>query len=86
MNSVGLFEAKTKFSELCDQVAKKKQPILVTKRGEPFVLISPMAKKTNQKSVWDLRGKFEMNHGKLKEELVLPRRLKTKKKSNPLHG
>lgn len=84
MTSVGLFEAKTKFSELCDRVSKNKESILVTKRGEPFVMISPTGEQAHEKSVWELRQTFKMEHGKLKDELIIPRRLKSKKKANPL--
>lgn len=79
MDSVGLFEAKTKFSELCDRVAKNKEPIIVTKRGEPLVVIAPTGDKTGRKSVWMLRRSFEAAHGKIRENLILPRRVKSKK-------
>lgn len=86
MNSVGLFEAKIKFSELCDRVAKNKEPIIVTKRGEPLVMIAPTESKTDRKSVWSLRQSFETTHGKLEEDIILPRRLKSKKKLDFLDG
>jgi len=34
MKSVGMFEAKTKLSELCDEVNRTSKSILVTKRGK----------------------------------------------------
>ena len=39
MKTIGLFEAKTHFSALADEVAEKGQAILVTRRGKPLVRI-----------------------------------------------
>jgi len=44
MKSVGLFEAKTRLSELCAEVARIGEPILVTRRGLPLVRIEPAGK------------------------------------------
>lgn len=41
MEEVGIFEAKTKLSSLCERVARTGMPILVNKRGKPLVVISP---------------------------------------------
>lgn len=42
MKSVGLFEAKTRLSELCAKVVKAGDPIVVTRRGVPWVRIEPI--------------------------------------------
>ena len=84
MNAVGLFEAKTKFSELCERVAKSRESITVTRRGEPLVMIIPTTEKRAPKSVWESRRSFEAAHGRLNEKFVPPRRLKTRKRDNPL--
>ena len=42
MKTIGLFEAKTRLSELCDQVAETHEPVTVTKRGKPLVRIDPI--------------------------------------------
>ena len=42
MKMVGIFEAKTHLSELCEQVAATHEPVTVTKRGEPLVRIDPL--------------------------------------------
>lgn len=42
MRVIGIFEAKTKFSSLCKTVADNREPILVQKRGQPLVVISPV--------------------------------------------
>ncbi len=38
---VGIFEAKTKFTALCEEVVRTGLPTLVQKRGQPLVMISP---------------------------------------------
>lgn len=41
MDDIGIFEAKTKFPGLCDQVVRSGSPILVRRRGKPLVVVSP---------------------------------------------
>ncbi len=40
MNTIGAFEAKTQFSKLLDR-AERGEEIVVTRRGQPIVRISP---------------------------------------------
>lgn len=40
--TVGIFEAKTHFSQLCDQVVLTGQPLVVERRGKALVTISPL--------------------------------------------
>jgi len=42
MKYIGLFEVKTKLSEICDQVATSGVPVTVTRRGKPLVQIEPI--------------------------------------------
>ena len=42
MKSVGLFEAKTRLSEICEQVSKTGEAVTVTRRGKPLVRIDPI--------------------------------------------
>ena len=42
MRTVGIFEAKTKLSEICEKVAETHEPVTVTKRGKPLVRIDPI--------------------------------------------
>ncbi len=42
MKTIGIFEAKTTFSTLCETVADQREPVLVQKRGQPLVVISPV--------------------------------------------
>lgn len=41
MENIGIFEAKTKFPGLCDQVVRSGSPILISRRGKPLVVVSP---------------------------------------------
>ena len=41
MDDIGIFEAKTKFPGLCDQVVRSGLPVLVRRRGKPLVVVSP---------------------------------------------
>ncbi|MCX6935906.1 MAG: type II toxin-antitoxin system Phd/YefM family antitoxin, partial [Verrucomicrobia bacterium] len=50
MKTVGLFEAKTRLSELCREVARTGQDILVTRRGVPLTRLCPPEKKNPGKS------------------------------------
>lgn len=60
MKILGVFEAKTKFSEVCDDVARTGQSVLVTKRGHPLVRIDPVASHSTAKSeVWEARERIE---------------------------
>ena len=75
MITIGLFEAKTKLSELCEQVAKRREPVLITRRGRPLVLIEPVgAGKGKSSSIWAEREAWEKRHGPLEEDFELPKR------------
>jgi len=41
MTTIGLFEAKTRFSEICRRVAGSGEEVLVTLRGRPLVRLLP---------------------------------------------
>jgi len=75
MNAIGLFEAKTKFSEICERVAAKGVGVVVTRRGRPLVTIEPIpVTKGRPASVWDRRAEFEKKHGRFTEDFALPPR------------
>ena len=77
MQAIGVLEAKTRFDEICDGVAARGVAVLVTRRGKPFVRIEPARPdKVRRKSVWDIRAKYEKEHGRLREGFALPRRSK----------
>jgi prevent-host-death family protein len=77
MTEIGLFEAKTKLSEICARVAASKAPVVLTKRGKPLVRIEPVDRgPAARKSVWERRAEYEQKHGKFTEEFGLPVRQK----------
>ena len=41
MTEIGIFDAKTRFSELIEQVSRTGEAITVTKRGKPVAQITP---------------------------------------------
>jgi prevent-host-death family protein len=84
MNAVGLFEAKTKFSEICERVAARGVAVVVTRRGKPLVTIAPIPSSKGQSpSVWDRRARLEKQRGRFKDDFTLsPRATQTWR--NPL--
>ena len=78
MKAIGIFEVKTKISELCETVKKTHEPILITKRGIPMVRIIPIESPENQSNIWNMRQKFIDGNGLFTEEITLPpRRVET---------
>jgi antitoxin (DNA-binding transcriptional repressor) of toxin-antitoxin stability system len=74
---IGLFEAKTKLSEICTLVATNGQAVVLTRRGKPLVRIEPIRQpKGKTKTVWDRRVEYEKKHGPLTEEFTLPEKEK----------
>ena len=73
MSPIGLFEAKTKLSEICARVAANGETVIVTRRGKPLVQIVPIeSHRSRHKSVWERRAEYEKKHGRLREEFDLP--------------
>ena len=72
MKTVGIFEAKTKLSELCDEVAKSGRSIVVTRRGKPLVRIDPI--RADDHSVWEVREEYLAREGRWTEEFDIPTR------------
>jgi prevent-host-death family protein len=72
MRTLGIFEAKAKLSEICDQVARSGESVVVTRRGIPLVRIEPA--EIDRSSVWEDRAEYIARRGKMKEEFDLPER------------
>ena len=70
--SVGLFEAKTRLSELCERVASTGESIVITRRGKPLVRIDPIDR--DVPCVWDDRERYIADKGRFREEFELPER------------
>lgn len=74
MRLIGLFEAKTKFTEICEEVSRSHEPVIVTRHGKAIVRIAPVDLPTQKDNVWAARRLFEETHGPLDEEIMLPSR------------
>ena len=44
MKNIGIFEAKTRLSEICEEVARTQVPVTITRRGTALVLIEPVSR------------------------------------------
>lgn len=63
MKTLGLFEVKTRFSEVCNDVARLGEPVTVTRRGEPLVRIVPINRDDDGAlSVWEARERYLATH------------------------
>ncbi|MCD6396695.1 MAG: type II toxin-antitoxin system Phd/YefM family antitoxin [Spirochaetaceae bacterium] len=74
MKTVGIFEVKAKISEICETVKETQEPILITKRGEPMVRITPIENSKEKSNIWNRRKKFLRNNGLFNEDIILPSR------------
>ena len=72
MRTVGIFEAKAKLSEICDQVARSGESVVVTRRGKALVRIDPVV--ADSFSVWEDREQYIARTGRMKEEFEVPSR------------
>ena len=68
MKLVGIFEAKTHLSAICDEVASTREPVTVTKRGKPIVRIDPMD--SEPMTIRERRAIYMAEHGDETEDLV----------------
>ena len=75
MTTLGIYEAKTRLSEICERVAQTGEPVVVTRRGVPLVQIDPVARAAGTGSmIWELRDRFIKEHGALEGDIELPPR------------
>lgn len=66
MKTIGLFEAKTKLSEICEQVSKSGQAVVVTRRGKPLVRIDPI--RDERMTIRERRADYMARHGSGEED------------------
>jgi prevent-host-death family protein len=61
MKIVGVFEAKTKLSELCEEVVRTGETVIISRRGRPLVQIAPLPEldRDESESVWDTVRKLD---------------------------
>ena len=87
--TVGMFEAKTKFSELCEQVVRTGKEIVVTRRGKSMVRILPVVDPGQEQTagVLDRLRENEALHGKagrMKQDFPDVWRTRVSKTASPL--
>jgi prevent-host-death family protein len=80
MKTVGLFEAKTKFSEICKKVESGQETFLITNRGKAVAKLVPVTPQPEEaasegsgfkSSVWRLREEYIKKFGPLTEDFEL---------------
>ncbi|MBC8553140.1 MAG: type II toxin-antitoxin system Phd/YefM family antitoxin [Candidatus Brocadiales bacterium] len=74
MKAIGIYEVKTKISEICETVKKTHEPVIITKRGVPMVKISSIDSKKEQSDVWGKYYTYTEANSPILEEIVLPSR------------
>ncbi len=62
MKTCGIFEAKTKLSEICEEVAKTGLPVIITRRGLALVRIDPI-RETPRFSLKERLAAYVCAHG-----------------------
>ena len=83
MESLGIYEAKTKLSEICERVAQTGESVVVTRRGVPLVRIHPVESADGIGSkIWESRDRFVEEHGEFDGDLELPPRT-VERRENP---
>ncbi len=74
MKSIGLFEAKTKLSEICQKVAETGEVYTITRRGKPVAKIEPIPEPQKGSTIWDAVEEHRRKHGPPEEDFELPER------------
>ena len=74
MKTIGVYEAKTKISEICETVKKTHEPVVITKRGIPMVKITSIEDSEEQSYIWEKHKKYTKTNGPISEEITLPSR------------
>ncbi|MCA9796078.1 MAG: type II toxin-antitoxin system Phd/YefM family antitoxin [Candidatus Eremiobacteraeota bacterium] len=72
---IGLFEAKTRLSEICAKVHETGEAVTITKRGRPLVVITPA--RTEAPSIKERLARYRERFADSEEpedEFVLPQR------------
>ena len=85
MNQAGIFEVKNKLSEICEDVASRGDPLVVTRHGKPLVKIVPYTEEENSSSVWDSVSECQAKYGSLQDDFELPPRDLTANRTDPLN-
>ena len=73
MKKVGIYEAKTHLSQLCEETAQSGEACLISKNGKPLVKIVPYRSSVDPESVWDTVEESKGRYGPL-DDFDLPDR------------
>jgi prevent-host-death family protein len=65
-HQIGLFEAKTKLSQLCANVAETGESVTITRRGKPIVVVNPLPEPTL--SILDRMAAYHATYGELESK------------------
>jgi len=86
VNSIGIFEAKTKFTSICEEVVRTGQPVIVSKRGQPIVQVAPLpaSMQSERKDVLTAWREWADEHADEGVDFPEVWVLRSKSKSNPL--
>ena len=90
MKTIGLFEAKTRLSELCREVASSGESILIERRGVPIAELSPPGRAARASNPYaalgiaDAIAAFEQVNGSAAVEFPEVWNERTPPKPNPL--
>ncbi len=78
MDSIALYDAKNRLSELCNKVAKSGEPCVISRRGRPIVKLVPIDDSDAGASVWgsvaESRAKFGSLYGRADADFEVPDR------------
>jgi len=70
---IGIYEAKTHLSQLCEETARTGEACLISKNGKPLVKLVPYKDVGGPASVWDTVEESKARYGPL-EDFELPER------------
>ena len=74
MRTIGIYEAKTKLSEICERIARSGEPAIISRNGQPLVKIVSLGSEQARASVWDSVEESRKKYGPLEDEFELPER------------
>lgn len=86
MKTMGIFETKNRLSEVCEGVARSREPLVITRHGKPLVRIVPLEAEAGRGSVWDTVEEGGAKYGVLAEGFELPARDVEGGRPDPLDG
>ena len=74
MKSIGIYEVKTKITEIFEEVQRTHESVLVTRRGQPLVRIDPIYELPAGSEVWEARSSYIGRHGDWEADFAPPAR------------